>query len=271
MGKLYYFQAPSLDINPESSTSPKLGSIFSSLDTLTAPLNQDEQVNIPQDLMNHSAVRDFDETVGRSPQVSVGLNTTALQGLAGSADAVYTFARDKSHTYRCELLETVEFAVNKEFVDQSILASFRVQNFLENSLPLRRRVYMITGLKIATGFSMSASKEVLHNPTLKIGVDFTPMGVPVQAGPELGVALEKHREVSHGRTVNKIVFAYRVIRIKVKGDGESRYKYRSGGKYSIDDDDYDSDDEDGGAWEIEPLEEESRSDDFPDSVQVDIH
>jgi len=40
------------------------------------------------------------------------------------------------------------------------------------------------------------------------------------------------RPVAHGKAVNRIVFAYRVVRIKVKGDGEASFRYKSGGKYA---------------------------------------
>lgn len=267
MGKLYYFQAPSLTINPESETAPKLGSIFSTLEMLTAPLNQYEYVNVPENLKNQSASEDFDETVEGNLKASLGINANAAQGLAGSGDLVYAFARDKKNVYHCTLLETIEFEPNPQFVDECILASQRVQSFLENSIVGRKRVYMVTGLKLATGFSQSSTSETQHNPKLKFAVDGTAVGAPgVQAGPDLDLTVTGKRAVGHGRTVNKIVFAYRVIRIKKKWDGEAQYKYKSGGKYNVDDED--SDEEDG--WDLEPLDEEDISKDFPDSVKVDM-
>jgi len=267
MPKLYYFQAPNFDINPESDTAPKLGSIFSTLDRLTGPLNQFDYVSVPTNLMNQSASAGFNETVDESLKGSMGLNANVAQGIAGSADLVYAFARGKKNVYCCELLETVEFEPSKEFISDCILASQRVQNFLENSLVGRKRVYMITGLKIATGFSQSASNETKHNPILKVAVNTTAMGVPVETGPELDLAIANARTVSHGRSTNKIVFAYRVIRIKRKRDGEARYKYKSGGKYSVNDD---SSDEEEVPWDVEPLDEEDRLKDFPDSVVVEM-
>lgn len=266
MPKLYYFQAPNFDINPESDTAPKLGSIFSSLDRLTGPLNQFDYASVPTNLMNQSASAGFNETVDKSLKGSMGLNANVAQGIAGSADLVYAFARAKKNVYHCELLETVEFEPTEEFVSDCILASQRVQNFLENSLVGRKRVYMITGLKIATGFSMSASNETKHNPILKVAVNMITMGVPAEAGPKLDLAIANARTVSHGRSTNKIVFAYRVIRIKRKRDGEPRYKYKSGGKYAVTDD---SDEEDV-PWDVEPLDEEDRLKDFPDSVMVEM-
>ncbi|PVH69883.1 hypothetical protein DL98DRAFT_154421 [Cadophora sp. DSE1049] len=267
MVKLYYFQAPSLSINPDSNIAPKLGSIFSTLETLTAPLNQDEYVTVPSNLINQSANADFNEVVKQKLEAKADLNVNVAQGIAGSADLVYAFAWDKKNVYHCEMLETLEFAPNKEFVSECILASQRVQTFLENSLVGRKRVYMITGLKIASGFTKSSTNEMRHNPKLKVAVNGTAMGFPGEAGPELDMTIANSRTVDHGRTVNKIVFAYRVIRVKVKRDGEAKYKYKRGGKYAADED---SDEDEEGRWDLEPLDEEDRLKDFPDSVRMEL-
>lgn len=272
MGRLYYFQAPNFDINPDSDVAPRLGSIFSSLEMLTAPLNQQELIAVPKHLMNQSVTADFteNETQGFQSHADVNTNPLFMQGIGfgGSTDLIYAFARDKKNEYRCELLETLEFEPNQDFVNESIRASKRVQNFLENSLVGRKRVYMITGLKIASGFSKS-TKETQHSAKLRVAAKVTTMG-----GLGLDINTSNAREVCHGRALNRIVFAYRVIRIKVKRDGEARYKYKSGGKYGVDDgdgDDDDDDDDDGGdSWDLELLEEADRLNDFPDSFEIDV-
>ncbi|CAO2658330.1 Nn.00g060530.m01.CDS01 [Neocucurbitaria sp. VM-36] len=267
MPKLYYFQAPNFSINVESETAPKLGSIFPNLDRLTNPLNQFEHVHIPTSLTNQSAAEDFKENVDKSFTGAVGLNANLVQGIAGTAEVVYAFARDKSNVYRCETLDTVEFEPNEQFINDSIIASQRVQSFLDNALVGRKKVYMITGLKIATGFSMSTSKAKQHGPTLQLGVDATALGVPAEAGPEVELGVGNFRTVSHGRTANKIVFAYRVIRIKRRRDGQAKYKYKSGGKYTTDEDESDEEE----PWELELLDEEDLLKDFPEAVPMGFH
>ena len=146
-------------------------------------------MRVPENLKNQSASADFDETVDSSLKISAGLNASVAQGLAGSGGLVYAFARDKKNVYKCELLETLEFEPTKEFVSECILASQRVQSFLENSLVGANRVYMVTGLKIATGFLTSSTKESQLNPKLKVKVDGTALGIPDQAGPELDLTV----------------------------------------------------------------------------------
>lgn len=270
MGKLYYFQAPNFDINPDSQTAPRLGSIFSNLTRLIAPLNQDDHLRIPDSMRNTNKVDKFSDTRAQNLNVDVGVNATAGQGVTGSADLVYAFERDKENIYNCETLETVEFEPNKEFVSECITASQRVQSFMSNSLFGRKRVYMITGLKIATGFSMSSSKATQHRPSLKVALGFEALGAPAEAGPELGLSVGSARTVEQGRALNRIVFAYRVIRIKDRWDGEPRFKHESGGKYDVEEDSDDSDEDGEGKWILEPLSEEAISEDFPDSVRIDI-
>jgi hypothetical protein len=267
MPKLYYFQAPSFTINPDSNFSPKLGSIFSNLDRLTGPLNQYENVYIPIDTTNQSASSNFSEINADGFAGAVGLNASVAQGLAGTADVVYAFARDKKNVYQCELLETTEFEPTYDFIKDSITASQRVQTTLNNALPGRKRIYMITGLKIATGFSTSTAKETQHSSTLNVGVDATAIGIPAQAGPTFELATANARTVSQGRSLNKIVFAYRVVRIRVKRDGEAKWKHKSGGKYAEDDEDSEEEDD---LWDVEPLEEEHVNDEFPDAVAVQM-
>lgn len=275
MGKLYYFQAPTLDINPESETAPKLGSIFSTLETLTAPLNQYEYVRPPMSLVNASSSAHFEETTSSSLNANVGFKVTAVYGAGGSCDLVYAFARDRKNVYSCELLETAEFAPTPEFVSECIRASQQVQEYMENAFVGRKRVYMVTGLKIATGFSSSSTWEMQSNPKLKIGVDATPAGMFVQGGPELDVTVAGKRTLGLGRASNKIIFAYRVIRIKMKWDGEAQYKSRSGGKYAMDDSDGDSDDDEWNSrkkdlWDLELLDIKDIAKEFPSAVKIGI-
>ncbi|OAQ75081.1 hypothetical protein VFPFJ_10919 [Purpureocillium lilacinum] len=134
---------------------------------------------------------------------------------------------------------------------------------------------MVTGLKIATGFSSSSTREMQSNPKLKIGVDATPAGMFVQGGPKLDVTVAGKGTLGLGRSANKIIFAYRVIRIKMKWDGEAQYKSRPGGKYGMNDSDENSDDDEWGSrkkdlWDLELLDNKDIAKEFPSAVKIDI-
>jgi hypothetical protein len=96
MGKLYYFQAPNFNINPDSEIAPKLGSIFSNLETPVAPLNKNEYVSVPQNLMNQSVSADFEETVSQNIMTGVGLTASVAQKTLKSRNVVYAFAKDQT-------------------------------------------------------------------------------------------------------------------------------------------------------------------------------
>jgi hypothetical protein len=256
---------------PTSTSTQKAGSIFPTLDTLTAPLNQFDHINPPADLIITSSSANFNESTDKNIEVSAGLQATAAYGVAGSGELVYIFARDKQNIYHCDFLETTEFSPTTEFVAECVRASLPMQTYLENAFVGRKRVYMVTGPKIATGFSQSSVRETQYGHSLKIGVDATPLGAPVQAGPEVDLTVGERRPVAYGKTVNKIVFAYRVIRVKMKWDGETKYRCKSGGKYGVsDEDDSNEDDEEDGEasknrtqFVMELLDEDYIEKDFP--------
>ncbi|KAI3527047.1 hypothetical protein CSPX01_17288 [Colletotrichum filicis] len=189
MGRLFYFRAPNFDINADGDIAPRLGSIFSCLDHLISPLNQFDRLPIPESLLNESHNTDFHETDDKSFRAEASLNANAFQAITGSADVVYTFARDKNAVYHCEELQTLEFEPDRDFVAGSIAASLQVQTFLDDCPFGFKKIYMVTGLKIASGFSKSCTKDTEHGPSLKVGVSATAFGMPMEAGPGLGALI----------------------------------------------------------------------------------
>ncbi|KAH7091464.1 hypothetical protein FB567DRAFT_546185 [Paraphoma chrysanthemicola] len=254
MPKLYYFQAPSFSIDADCEIAPRLGSIFYSLERLIDPLNQHDHLYIPKTSINTSKIEKLCETKGTGYMAAVGLNANIANGIGGSADVVYALATEKKTKYCCESLETVEFEPSEQFIIDSVMASQRVQATLDKALFGRKRIYMITGLKIATRFSSSTSESSQHGPKMRVGIDATGFGIPVAACPEVELATSRTRSIIHGRTRNKIIFAYRVVRIKQGRSGDASWKYRSGGKYGLG---QDEDEDEDVTWEVEALDEEN--------------
>ena len=182
MPKYYYYHSPSLNIDV---AAPKLGSIFSSLRRLTNPLNQDDCVSIPSYLTTSDNLLNFSETSNTSVEINGGLSAEAAQGVLGSGELIYTFGRDKGHVYRCARLNTIEFDPDERFVDACIMSSQRVQSFIADSFLGKQTIYMITGLKIATGFSTKTTTSSEHGPRLQIGFNATAFGVSAQVAHKL--------------------------------------------------------------------------------------
>ncbi|KAK8924351.1 hypothetical protein VCV18_004770 [Metarhizium anisopliae] len=155
----YYLRAPTFDIKPESPTAARLGSIFASLGELTNPLNQHDVIDIPPSSINTSCVPDFHLVVKKGISVSAGIVGT-LSPPPVSTEVVYTFAKDKTTTYTCAAMETYEFEASEQYITDSITASLPVQDFISDCFFGNNKVYMITGLKIAEGFSMSTTNAV---------------------------------------------------------------------------------------------------------------
>jgi hypothetical protein len=193
------------------------------------------------------------------------LHAELAQSLAGNGELVYGFAKDKKITYRCSHLDTQEFAVNKDYIVQSIHASQRVQNYIQDSFVGSKIVYMITGLKVATDFSMSKTESSEHGPRLKVGLDATAFGVPASGGPQGDLTLGRARELASGRSP-KVVFAYRAIKIWPQRDGDVKFKDISGGQYSLDKD-ADAEEDD---WAVKDMDDDDRAAMFPDSVPFEV-
>ncbi|KLU87729.1 hypothetical protein MAPG_06722 [Magnaporthiopsis poae ATCC 64411] len=282
MPKLYYFRSPNLDINPESETAPRLGSIYCDIGSfgLSGPLNRQDRLPVPLELCSSGATSTFSATSGSSVNGSAGLNITgagtnaSVLGQSGAGGLVYTFKSDQSESYRCSLLETTEFLPTDDFVAVSVGASPHVRNYLETAVFGRRRVYMITGLKVAADLAMDTAGNTRHGPRLTIGPPGTAGGFPMPASLHLELEAGRNGGVS-GTAVNEVIFAYKAIRVRSRLDGKVKFDYRSGGKYGVGDDGEDDGEEEldntgTSPWELDFLTEQDRARDFSECHPVQI-
>ncbi|KXH50684.1 hypothetical protein CSIM01_01533 [Colletotrichum simmondsii] len=264
----YYFHAPNFDSNPESDSAPQLGSILANFNDFDPILNQNNIQYIHGSSRNTSVCHNFTDTDNRAIEAGAGLSVTAAQGLLGAADVIYSFLSSKKVVFECEMLETFEFFPDKDFISESIIASPNVQEFINSSVFGNKKVYMVTGLKIATGFSSSTTTETQHRPCLKISGSGAALGVPVEGGPSIDFAINHNQITGTGKTANKVIFAYKVACIKLKSDGDVDYSYKRGGKYSVDN----SDGEDQAAspdWEVDDVDESYLGGLHYEMIQVD--
>lgn len=79
-------------------------------------------------------------------------------------------------------------------------------------------LYMIVGFMTAVGAQIAVSQDRSHEYASSLGVDGTPLGVPLTVGPSA--------ERSHGSSVNlagtptePFLLAYEIVRIRLKRDG----------------------------------------------------
>ena len=264
MSPFFYHRAPNFSIDPDSPIAPKLGSIFPNLEKLTSPLNQHDSISIPGDLINANEADDFHDTVGRKITANIGVHTELAQGLPLSGNIIFSSSKDKNCVYKCSNLKTTEFDPIEEYILRCIHASQRVQNYVQDCFRGRKKIYMITGLKTATNFSMTLTKNMEQGPTLNITADGTAHGIPVSGGPQMDFAAGTSRDLASGKSP-QIVFAYRAIKIRPRRDGTVGYKDIKGGQYSLDKDE----DEDEG-WTIEGLDADDLAEEPSEAVKVEV-
>lgn len=261
----FYHRAPNFDIDPDSPIAPKLGSIFPNLKKLTSPLNQHDIIPISADLINApSGAEGFQDTVRANITANIGVNAELAQGLPLSGNLIFSSSKDKKYVYKCANLKTTEFDPIDEYVLQCIHASQRVQDYIQNCFVGRKKIYMITGLKIATNFSMTMTENTEQGPILNVTADGTGYGVPVSGGPQMDLTVGTSRDLTSG-TSAQIVFAYRAIKIQPGYDGTVGYKDIKGGLYSVDDDE----DEDEG-WTIDALDADDLGEEHSDTIKVEL-
>ncbi|KAM0800723.1 hypothetical protein BDR22DRAFT_850254 [Usnea florida] len=212
MPKFEYIQAPNFQIDPATLA---LGSIFSELNKPTDLLNKYDIVPIPTDLIKRTRISKFSEQVTRSIKADGGLNANIAQGIGGSGDVIFTMSKSRKESYLCNQLDTESFDPSEEYVNQSLTA-LDVQEHLDACRFWDRKVFMVTGLKIAKDLQVSHSTSDERGGTLQVGIDATPMGIPAGVGAGASATPASSRSIMY-EAPPLVVFALRVLRITPKG------------------------------------------------------
>ncbi|KUJ15790.1 uncharacterized protein LY89DRAFT_685729 [Mollisia scopiformis] len=236
--KKTYFLAPNFHILPPPTGPLLLGSIISSVSKPEHILNrQPNYVPIPPSspsFTHHQA--GFSSTHSNSLSGSFG-GFTALNAFLSSilslrVDADLDGASSGSTIYKCKDLETTYFYPDDEYIAKNIEIK-RVKDWMTDTY-WKKPVYMITGLKIARGMKAESKQGKSLKGKVEVGVDATMLtGVPVSGGPKVGGGVEAKNGVSWDGS-DDFIFAYRVVRIKLKGKegGFEAGEHISGALYS---------------------------------------
>ena len=212
MPKFEYIQAPNFQIEPDTLA---LGSIFSVLDKPTGLLNKYDIVYIPTDSIQRTTIRNFSEQVTRSINADGGLNANIAQGIGGSADVIFTRSKSKKESYICSQLDTESFEPDETYVSQSLTA-LDVQEHLDACYPWDKKVFMVTGLKVAKDLQVCHSTSDERGGTLQVGVDATPVAIPAGIGGGGSITPASSRSMAY-EVPSLVVFALRILRITPKG------------------------------------------------------
>ncbi|KAL7936125.1 hypothetical protein V8C35DRAFT_333242 [Trichoderma chlorosporum] len=131
------------------------------------------------------------------------------------ANISHRVSKDVSSEYTIDSLDTIrvkEGSLNDEVMER--IKEPRVQAAIKSGLNGTAPVYMITGLKVATGFRLV---KKITTSTQKIGID---MGLPAAAGVGIGTNISascSKRTSESFKSGNDIIFAYQLHILARKG------------------------------------------------------
>jgi hypothetical protein len=148
--------------------------------------------------------------------VRIGVRCTFL-GLVGiKAGGGYNRNYDSSDIYKCEVLETSCFQPDNAYIFESLRNQLVKSYIIDNGH--RLPVYMITGVKIARGFSATTKRTRTHDGDLNMVVNTASLKATANAGPAFKVSISSSQAASFGAGEGSTdcVFAYQLIKIRSK-------------------------------------------------------
>lgn len=213
-----YFLAPNCDFPPDGLIS--LGSIIVDPKTPQQSLNHrnNQRVKVSADDLQESFKDNWEDTIESVKHNKITLWTSFMQMILGiSADLSTGLTHEKQDRYKFHRLETKYFEPDVAYIEESLKAE-GVRAYI-SATRYKKPIYMVTGVKIARGASVLGKIVKASWGVLKAGLDATMLiGVPVSGGPQIERRSAKERGATfeHG---SDYVFAYRVIKIWLKKDG----------------------------------------------------
>ena len=215
-----YFLAPTRDCPPSGPIA--LGNIIAAPSLPEEALNQ--RPALPIQSIYESYHTNWTAEVGRRRQGKIGLWTKFLQGLGVGIDLSVKYDIGKTDIYAFDRVETRFFRPDKIYIEES-MCSPDVRHFIKKS-KFRANVYMITGIKIAIGASVTSTKLKERGINVQLGVDGTAVGgVPLGLGPNVEVSSGRTQAVSFDGA-SDFVFAFRlreIIYSKKRGMTDREY------------------------------------------------
>jgi len=216
----FYFLAPVSQIPPKGPIT--LGSIISLPRLVAEPIN-DYPVSpesFAENVYQHNAYKEV-VTINRKTGAHGSIFAEFLHTLGISGQVQGEANNNESEKWSIDKLQTIWFTPSTEYVKKS-LEDPDVQEYLCAWL-LHKRVYMVTGIKIAYGASSTLEYAQRKDLKIHVGFDFTPLGVPIIVGPEAGMVQELTVWQTQGE-VDPFVFAFRLRQIKVHPAGDFEHE-----------------------------------------------
>ncbi|PWY89667.1 hypothetical protein BO94DRAFT_584909 [Aspergillus sclerotioniger CBS 115572] len=139
-------------------------------------------------------------------------------------------AGEEDHAYQIDELETLEFRPDSQFITRSVDASRQAQERLDNARQEDKAIFMVTGLKVATGFRLWAKVDSSTHP--RITLPYLIWGRDVTSNLE--ISKTTGWTTQYGPVKNKVIFAMRVVKITRGDDGSYVSNDEDGGQFAKD-------------------------------------
>jgi hypothetical protein len=218
-----YFIAPTRDSPPDGPI--QLGSIISIPSEADEPINRNAPSQIPEASIFKHEERGYSFTKDRTTGGRLGIWASFLMQVLGiGGDIGVNASNGRNDEWACTTLKTCWFTPTTDYIKKSIQDPGVEEFLVENKVYLgRQKVYMITGLKVAYGASATVKLAKERGVNLHLGVDGTNSGVPISAGPDIGVQ-ERTEEKESFEDADPFVFAFRLRQINIKSADEVEHK-----------------------------------------------
>jgi hypothetical protein len=213
-----YFLAPSCDFPADGLIA--LGSIIVHPKTPQKSLNHryNQRVAVPADDLQESFKDNWEDVIKTGRHNKGTLWASFLQMILGfGTDVSVGVKQGRDDIYKFRQLETKCFEPDTAYIENSLKAEGVIAYI--SATRCKKPVYMVTGVKIARGASVTSKTLKGYEAMIKVGFDGTTLtGVPISGGPKFETNNTKEREVKFDNG-SDYVFAYRVVKIQLSGDG----------------------------------------------------
>ncbi len=214
-----WFLAPSWDLPPDSV---QLGSII--WDPKGPHIDKDHALFTPadtdRDILDHSVrattKTDFEVRVEELKRLKVGLFARCLHSVPLGGEATAEKDKNAEENYKIQAMRTEWFAPSKALEKKATDAP-DVADFLEQA-DYAVPVYMITGVRIAKGISVTTLRKRGRSLRGWFGIDLSSANVPLTVGAG-GADEASSSEFAKFQQSSEIVFAYQLRELRVS-DGK---------------------------------------------------
>jgi hypothetical protein len=205
----WWFLAPHWDIVPDKYLC--LGHIIRNPSDPMNTLNAAERVTNLRQPSTLIAQGTYEATLAGHGDTNLALWARLTEMVPIGAKASANFRRDDLDIFKIETVKTTIFMPTNQYLAESIAAGPQVQSALNRTV-FRASLYIVTGVKIATGAKFSQSTSTDKSGQLEATAD---TGQGVSAGGSASAAKDYSKAVSFEQS-DPFVFAFQLRKILYK-------------------------------------------------------